>query len=71
MSARAVSGRIVDGSIVVEAVHRTGRAAGALPLVDGAGDGPTGRRPSRDPRPGDVLGLYREPSATYAVRPAR
>ena len=68
MSARAVSGRIVDGSIVVEAVHRTGRAAGALPLVDG--DGPTGRRPSRDPRPGDVLGLYREPSATYAVRPA-
>ena len=69
MSARAVSGRIVDGSIVVEAVHRTGRAAGALPLVDG--DGPTGRRPSRDPRPGDVLGLYREPSATYAVRPAR
>jgi len=52
VSARAVSGRIVDGSIVVEAVHRTGRAAGALPLVDG--DGPTGRRPSRDPRPGDV-----------------
>ena len=69
MSARAVSGRIVDGSIVVEVVHRTGRAAGALPLV--AGDGPTGRRPSRDPRPGDVLGLYHEPSATYAVRPAR
>jgi hypothetical protein len=69
--ARGVSGRVVDGSLVVETVHRGARPLGAYELVDGAGDGPTGYRSSRDPRPGDVLGLHRESAATYAVRPAR
>lgn len=73
MTARAVTGTLVDGSLVVASTHRTTAAsvraavasgASAYALADRAGA-------SREPRPGDVLGLYREASATYAVRPPR